>query len=82
VSGKVEVETLSGPVILGTGDFFGEVALLYTGKRTATLMAVSYVELLMLDAGDFHRLLDANPVLRERITVEAERRLSQSSSEH
>ncbi len=82
VSGKVEVETLSGPVILGKGDFFGEVALLYTGKRTATLMAVSYVELLMLDAGDFHRLLDANPVLRERITVEAERRLSQSSSEY
>ena len=81
VSGKVEVETLPEPVRLGKGEFFGELALLYTGKRTATLMAVSYVELLKLDAGDFHRLLDANPVLRERITVEADRRLSKSAAE-
>jgi len=82
VSGKVEVETLSGPVTLGKGDFFGELGLLYTGKRTATLMAVSYVELLKLDAENLHRLLNANPVLKERITVEAERRLSRSASEY
>lgn len=82
VSGKVEVETPLEPVRLGKGDYFGEVALLYTGKRTATLMAVSYVELLKLDARDFHRLLNANPVLKEGITAEAERRLSRVTSEY
>ena len=80
VSGKVEVETDPEPVMLGKGDFFGEVGLLYTGKRTATVMSLSYVELLELDLGDFRRLLGANPILKERITQEADRRLSRSDS--
>ena len=82
VSGRVEVETLPDPVRLRKGDFFGELALLYTDKRTATVMALTYVELLELDAGDFRRLLKANPQLERSVTAEAERRLSRSRSEH
>ncbi len=82
VSGNVEVETLPDPVRLGKGAFFGELALLYTNKRTATVMAVSYVELLELDAGDFRRLLEANPQLKTSVAAEAERRLSRTRSEY
>lgn len=82
VSGTVEVETLPDPVRLGKGAFFGELALLYTDKRTATVMAVSYLELLELDAGDFRRLLEANPQLKTSVAAEAERRLSRSRSEY
>ena len=82
ISGNVEVETLPDPVRLGKGAFFGELALLYTNKRTATVMAVSYVELLELDAGDFRRLLEANPQLKTSVAAEAERRLSRTSSEY
>lgn len=80
VSGNVEVETLPKPVRLRKGDFFGELALLYTDKRTATVMALSYVELLELDAEDFRRLLKANPQLEKSVTAKAERRLSRSRS--
>ena len=51
-------------------------------ERTATVMAVSYVELLGLHAADFRRLLKANPQLEESVTAEAERRLSRSRSGH
>ena len=80
VSGVVEVEILPEPVRLRKGDYFGEVALLYHRKRTATIMSVTYVELLELDAGDLNALLDANPDLKARVTAEAERRLSRTEA--
>ena len=80
VSGEVEVEVLPEPVRLRKGDFFGEMGILYDRKRSVTVMALSYTELLELDAKDFRRAFDSKPELKKHITEEAERRLGKTSS--
>jgi CRP-like cAMP-binding protein len=55
------------PVILttiGRGGFFGELALLDGGPRSATAIAVRAVETLVLRREAFDRLVDAEPGLR------------------
>ncbi|TDH71699.1 hypothetical protein CCR75_001107 [Bremia lactucae] len=42
---------------LGTGDFFGELALIHDVVRQATVTAISKTKLLMLDRATFKRLL-------------------------
>ena len=75
-TGAVEVDIPSHAVRLGSGDFFGEIALLKEMPRTADVTALSYCQVLALFARDFERLLDANPDLRERIERIAEERLA------
>lgn len=73
-SGAVEIDLESQPVRLGTGYFFGEIALVTARPRTANVTALSYCDLLALYTRDFERLLDAHPTLRKTImTVAAER---------
>lgn len=79
VSGEVEVEVLPEPIRLRKGDFFGEMGILYDRKRSVTVMALTYAELLELDAKDFRRAFDSNPKLKQRITEEAERRMAKKS---
>lgn len=80
VSGEVEVEVHPQPVRLRKGDFFGEMGILYDRKRSVTVMALSYAELLELDAKDFRRAFDSNPELKQRIIEEAERRMAKTPS--
>jgi glucose-6-phosphate 1-dehydrogenase len=47
--------------ILGVGDFFGEMALLYRQPRSATVQAETPCDLLVLDGGAFRRILDDFP---------------------
>lgn len=47
--------------ILGPGGYFGELALLRDGHRTATVTALEPAETLMLDAGVFRRLCSQHP---------------------
>ena len=75
-TGAVEVDVGAEPVRLGSGDFFGEIALLKDQPRTADVTALSYCQVLALFVRDFRRLLDANPDLRERITRVADERLA------
>ena len=65
VSGALEVELDPEPVILHSGDFFGEIALIEHGDRIATIIAIEESQLLILDAQDLGRFLDSNPELRE-----------------
>lgn len=74
-TGAVEVVIEPTPVRLGSGDFFGEIALLKEMPRTADVTALTYCQVLALNAGDFRRLLDNHPDLRERIERVAEERL-------
>jgi CRP-like cAMP-binding protein len=67
--GEADVVTDSGETaaLLGPGDAFGEIALLLTGERTATVTARTPMRLLSLSGHDFVRI-------RERVP-EAERAL-------
>ncbi len=66
-SGAVEVERNGHVFRLGRGDFFGELALLTGRRRTATVTAIAYGKLLVLQGRDFRRFVKANPDLRARI---------------
>ncbi len=52
---------------LEAGDYFGEMALLSRGPRTATVKTVTATDLLVLEASDFERLLQANPAIEEAV---------------
>jgi voltage-gated potassium channel len=60
---------------LGPGDFFGEVALLDGGRRTATVTAASDVDLLALFGTDFRRLQQAFPEVAGRLEAAMQERL-------
>ncbi|WP_084536523.1 cation:proton antiporter [Azospirillum halopraeferens] len=65
-SGAVEVVLPDRKVRLGSGDFFGEMALLSGRRRNADVTALSYCRLLILRAADFRRFLRIHPTLRAR----------------
>ena len=67
VSGSVEVALPAGPVRLGSGEFFGEMALLSGHPRQADITALTYCRLLVLRKADFERFMTANPEAREAI---------------
>jgi voltage-gated potassium channel len=60
-------------VRLREGDFFGEIAVLGRVKRTATVIARSTCELLVLDAADVVKFMEQNPrvetVLKEAMAL-------------
>jgi CPA1 family monovalent cation:H+ antiporter len=60
-SGAVEVALPAGPVRLGSGEFFGEMALLSGRPRQADITALTYCRLLVLRKTDFERFVAANP---------------------
>ena len=78
--------------LLGPGDYFGEISLIYRSKRTATVCAATFADLSMLHANDFEAILNQNPEFAEIIEknfemylkpsgpVKGERRLSHSST--
>jgi CPA1 family monovalent cation:H+ antiporter len=68
VSGAVEVAVPAGPVRLGTGEFFGEMALLSGKPRQADVTALTYCRLLVLRKADFERFMTANPEARDAIS--------------
>jgi voltage-gated potassium channel len=73
-SGAVEVDAPDGNVRLEEGDFFGELALLSRERRTASVTAVKSTDLLVLDADDFHRIIDRNPELGAQLRAVAQKR--------
>jgi voltage-gated potassium channel len=76
-SGQVEVALDNGNVRLGDGDFFGEMALLSRGRRSATVVARRASELLVLDAEDFEQLLARNPEVARNVRRVAESRMGE-----
>jgi monovalent cation:H+ antiporter, CPA1 family len=77
-SGAVEVTSLESPKQLGSGDFFGELALLLSdGLRTADVVALTYCQLLVLRRRDFQALLETDEELKAQIDVIASARLAE-----
>ena len=77
VSGRVEVELPNNPVILGEGDYFGEIALITGGTRTATVRTIGACELLQLDRHDFRHMAERNPHIHDAVNRLANLRMSQ-----
>jgi voltage-gated potassium channel len=76
VSGEAEVDLRPEPLRLREGDFFGELALLREGRRSASVRAITRCRLLVLDRDDFRELMEIDGDLREAITEIAEERLA------
>jgi voltage-gated potassium channel len=65
--GKVDIALAGRHISLGVGHFFGEIAVLRRARRSATVTAVSRTSLLVLDASDFHLLMERDPRIAERV---------------
>jgi len=76
VSGAVEVRLSARRIRLGSGEFFGEMALLSGRRRQADVVALTYCRLLALRRADFERFLAANPEARALINNIAHERLA------
>ena len=61
VHGGAEVATL------GPGDFFGEIGLLQTERRTASVVARSPMRLIVIFAREFQRMAKEMPALADRV---------------
>lgn len=77
VSGEVEVRMPDGDRRLGAGEFFGEIAVLRGGERTATVVAVTDCKLLALGEHDLRHLMDRSPEMARRVKGKARDRLQE-----
>jgi voltage-gated potassium channel len=73
-SGRVQVESAVGKVVLEEGEFFGEMALLSREPRSATVTTIRPTDLLVLDADDFLRLVDRLPDIGAKVRAVAKDR--------
>ncbi|MBX4933504.1 cation:proton antiporter [Rhizobium bangladeshense] len=73
-SGAVEVRLASGAIRLEPGSFFGEMALLSGGRRTADVIAVDFCQFEVLERRDFNMFMSHHPNLRAIVSEMAQKR--------
>jgi voltage-gated potassium channel len=81
-AGEVEIDLPGQRVRLSDGTFFGEIALLRRTKRSGTVTATRKTKLLVLDAQDFHALIERVPALAAHVKTTAEARLADTAEAH
>lgn len=76
VSGTADVSR-SGKVVaqFGTGDFFGEIALIDRGPRSATVVATSPMRLLILGPSQFQDVLHEDSEMARQLLYAVTKRL-------
>lgn len=85
-SGRVKVVITSSDgkefilTVLGSGQVFGEMALLESAPRSASVVTLSAVEVLVINRVDFQRLLDSNPRISLRLMAILSRRLRRANA--
>jgi CRP-like cAMP-binding protein len=76
VEGEVDVAKESRHLrTMGPGDFFGEIALLESTRRTATVTAKTPLRFFVLTRQSFSSLLHQQPQIERKILVELARRV-------
>lgn len=63
---------------LARGGYFGEIALLTQGTRTATCTALDHVEVVRIGADDFRSMVEQFPEVRRKLEEAARERLEQN----
>ncbi|HUO47880.1 MAG TPA: Crp/Fnr family transcriptional regulator, partial [Acidimicrobiales bacterium] len=63
-----------------TGDFFGEVAVLDGQPRTATVRALTDMDVLVLSPAEFHEMVGLSPQVAHRVLRAMANRLRQANS--
>jgi CRP/FNR family cyclic AMP-dependent transcriptional regulator len=82
VDGQVDV-VKEGTTVrrLGSGDFFGEIALIWESpRRTATVTAAAPVRLFVLTRQAFRGLIDHHPDIEEKVLEALEERVRTTES--
>ncbi len=74
-NGAVNVILPDAKVTLGTGDFFGELALVTDQPRNADVIALGFSSVLALHRRDFKAFINRNSDIREKIRRIAQERL-------
>ena len=65
----------------GPGDYFGELALLHGGIRTADVVATSPMSLLVLDQREFRSMLTTTPTVGVKMLAHVAERLSDADAQ-
>lgn len=63
---------------LGPGDFFGEIGLIESERRTATVIATSPMRLIVMSGRDFRHMADEMPEIAEDVRVKIKERLQRA----
>jgi CRP/FNR family cyclic AMP-dependent transcriptional regulator len=66
----------------GPGDFFGEMTLLDRGPRTATIIATSPIDVLVLDRREFRTVVENAPGLAWKLLTGMAARLRAAQASH
>jgi monovalent cation:H+ antiporter, CPA1 family len=74
-SGAVEVRVNDQRIQLGSGSFFGEMALLTQQPRRADVVSMTFCRLLVLHKAEFEKFMAENPDARAEINRVAQARL-------
>ena len=83
VGGTADVTVDGSPVRrLGRGDVFGEIAVLSSGRRTATVTSTSPMRLVSVFKRDLWRFADANPGFDDALRQATIRALTRRAADH
>jgi len=86
VNGRVKVVTTSSDgkefilTVLGSGQVFGEMGLLETAPRSAAVITITEVELMVIKRDDFDRLIESSPTISRKLMAILSRRLRRANS--
>lgn len=80
LAGEVEVSRRGKKVTLGVGQFFGEISLIDDGPRTATVTAVTSVQVATISAWEFKSVVKSTPDMMWKLLLHMTARLREEQS--
>lgn len=80
VNGEAKVSRKGKNIILGRGQFFGELSLIDDGPRTATVSAHTEMDTAVLTTWNFKSIAKANPEMAWKLLVHLTHRLREEQS--